>query len=72
MNWALRKEGYQNTAAAKTGTVSLNGKDLTATNGKVDEYGQNLYDDKGDIDYSSFVYYVGQVGNLTFDHLLSY
>ncbi|MBR7099792.1 MAG: hypothetical protein IKC91_01390 [Clostridia bacterium] len=68
MNWALGKEGYQNTAAAKTGTVSLNGKDLTATNGKVNEYGQNLYDDKGDIDYSSFVYYVGQVGNLTFDH----
>lgn len=68
MNWALDRDGFDTvTAAGVNGTVSYNGVDFSATAGKVSGYMQgDLRGDDGKIDYSKFVYYIGQVGGLTF------
>ena len=68
MNWALDRDGFDTvTAAGVSGTVSYNGVDFSATNGKVAGYMQgDLRGNDGKIDYSKFVYYIGQVGGLTF------
>ena len=67
MNYALETEGYTNKAAALTDyTYSLLEKNVTTdSNGYATTYGGNGYlDDDGNVDYSKFVYYMGQVGGL--------
>lgn len=67
MNWALEREGYSNRAAALTNnTYKLLDSSVTVgANGQATTYATNSYlNADGDVDYSKFVYYVGQVGGL--------
>lgn len=67
LNWAMDREGYSNRAAALTNaTYTLLDKSVTVSaDGKATTYGDNDYlDADGDVDYSKFVYYMGQVDGL--------
>ena len=67
MNWALGKAGVSASAAGLNGSVSFNNDTFNLTNGLTDTYMQgDLRNAKGEIDYSKFVYYVGQVGDIDF------
>lgn len=67
MNFALEKEGYSNKAAKLSNETFklLDGTVTTDENGYATTYGSDAYLDKdGNVDYSKFVYYMGQVGGL--------
>ncbi len=73
MNWALARDGFETVSAAGVSkTVDYNGIDFTAANGYVSEYmNKDLRGQDGQIDYSNFVYYIGQVGGLTGENAFS-
>ncbi len=60
MNWALEQKGYSNRAAAVS-TVDYNSNTYTANQSYMNG---DLLNQDGSVDYSKFVYYVGQVGGL--------
>ena len=66
MNWALDREGYTNTAAGLEGELEFNSKKFSLSAGYVsdDTYMNQILDEDGEVDYSNFVYYVGQVSGL--------
>lgn len=64
MNFALQSEGFDNRAESVSGAYTFNGQTFSVKNGKVDSYGKDLLGEDGKIDYSKFVYYVGQIGGM--------